>query len=330
MKSDELRNAFRERVPILEVFGKWVTEQVLIEVKELLGAGYSEYFFKVTPRHRVKDVEGFVEKSNRAGKSYTDPLKEITDQVGTRFVVLLHDHSQIVNRAIQAVPCWNLTMAKDIEDLRLSNPHHFDYESYHWTVSPKVAMEIEGSMVGPDVSCEIQVRTLLQHAYAELAHSTIYKPRTTAKPEVQRIMARGSALIETTDGVFQLVADEIEKACGKLDSLLQSATEWFSFKVQNGHSSPSGIAMRIADAYAEELALADWTVVRSFLDGKAWLPDVIRENKGKPLFDDPVIVLVFWVVSELRHEAVLRWPYDISMLRPIFAHLGIATDGCLD
>ena len=330
MNPEDLREAFRQRRPMLEAFGKWVTDRVVREVKEVLGASYSDYFFKVHPHHRVKDIEGFVEKSSRTGKGYLDPLREITDQVGTRFVVLLHDQSQIVNKAIQAVPEWNWIQAKDIEEVRSLDPHHFDYESYHWTVSPKVSMEIGGLMITPDTTCEIQVRTLLQHAYAELAHSTVYKPKTTARPEVKRIIARGAALIETTDGVFQRVADEIQKVSGKLDELLRGAAAWYASSVEAGQYPPSGAALRITDAYVEDLSQISWTDMQAYLDGKNWIVSVIVENRNRPLFDDPVIVLVFWLVSELRHDVASHWPFDISLLQPVFTKLGIAPEGHLD
>lgn len=330
MNPEELQKAFLERAPMLDAFGKWVTARVISEVKELMGASYSDYFFKVPPHHRVKVVEGFIEKALRPGKSYSDPLREITDQVGTRFVVLLHKESQIVNRAIRSVSEWNFTKAKDIEEIRLNNPHHFDYESYHWTVSPNVSLEIDGETISPDATCEIQVRTLLQHAYAELAHSTVYKPKTSAKPEVKRIIARGAALIETTDGVFQKVADEIKRASGKLDELLHKATEWYASHVLSGQYPPSGIALRIVDAYVEDLADIDWSSIQAYLEDKSWIAGAIQGNQNKLLFSDPVIPLVFWLVSDLRSDIVDRWPFDISLLQPVFTKLSISPGGDLD
>lgn len=330
MTAEELRDAFRKRRPMLEAFGKWVTQRVITEVKEQLGASYSDCFFKVTPRHRVKDVEGFVEKASRTGKSYIDPMTDITDQVGTRFVVLLHDYSQIVNKAIQSINEWDLTRAKDIEDIRLSNPHHFDYESYHWTVSPRVSMEIDGITIPQDTTCEIQVRTLLQHAYAELAHSTVYKPKTAARPEIKRIIARGAALIETTDGVFGDVAREISRVSGKLDELLRGSADWYALHVSPGKYPLSGMAMRITDAYVEELSTIDWAVIETYLENKGWIAEAIQAKKNSTMFDDPVILLVFWLVNEVQHEISARWPLELSLLQPVFTLLSISHGGHLD
>lgn len=324
MNPDDLREAFRQRMPMLAKFGEWVTNRVIAQVKEALSASYSETFFKVQPKHRVKDMEGFIEKASREGKGYKDPLKEITDQVGCRFVVLLHNQCDIVNKAIREIQEWDCTSAKDIEVMRTDNPHHFDYESYHWTVRLICSQNIEGFVITPDVTCEIQVRTLLQHAYAELAHSTVYKPQTSAKPQVKRIIARGAALIETTDGVFLRVVEEIEKVTGKIDELLRRCAEWYSEHLTQGSYPASPSALRIADAYVEELSGIEWARIEDFLKKRSWLAEAIKEKRDLPLFNDPVIVLVFWLVHEFEAQMPARWPLDLKLLQPVFTRLSIS------
>ena len=170
------------------------------------------------------------------------------------------------------------------------------------------------------------MRTLLQHAYAELAHSTVYKRKTAAKPSVQRIIARGAALIETTDCVFREVAARIAEASGSQDGLLASAAGWYAQFVEPGEYPPSGVAQRIADAYSEQLSGVAWTTIQGFLESKGWIPSAIKEERFRPLFSDPVIALVFWLVSELRLDVYESWPYDSSILRPVFTKLGIANE----
>src|SRR3546814_10997244 len=60
--------------------------------------------------------------------------------------------------------------------------------------------------------CEVQLRTLLQHAHSQLTHDTIYKPKTIASSHTKRFVARSMALIETVDDFFVQVMIEIEKA----------------------------------------------------------------------------------------------------------------------
>ena len=53
--------------------------------------------------------------------------------------------------------------------------------------------------------CEIQIKTILQHAYSELTHDTIYKPKVDATPKMRRTAAKSMALIEATNDYFQQV-----------------------------------------------------------------------------------------------------------------------------
>lgn len=326
MTPGELRDAFAKRIPILESYGKWVTDRVIIEVKKRLGKGYPKALFKIPPEHRVKDIDGLVEKASRPGKSYKAPLQEITDQVGTRFVVLLDRECKVLNEAIQSVQEWVYERAKDVEQIRAADPHHFDYESHHWVVRPKAELKLEDVTVPTDFTCEIQVRTLLQHAYAELAHATVYKPRTSAKPEIKRIVARGAALIETAGGVFSEVDHAISASSGKLDILLTQCCTWYVANVSEGEFLPSRYAFRIVDAYADLLTGIDWPQIEEFLRTKSWVAGVIKENIEKPLFNDPVITIAFWLVSELENDIIADWPHELSYLDPIFAKLNISTE----
>ncbi|MCC2018497.1 hypothetical protein QM121_09360 [Enterobacter hormaechei] len=52
------------------------------------------------------------------------------------------------------------------------------------------------------ICCEVQVRTLLQHAYAELVHDSVYKPVGIVPKSAERHIARSMALMETTDDLF--------------------------------------------------------------------------------------------------------------------------------
>src|SRR6185295_13366947 len=53
-------------------------------LKSLLDEGQINY---IKVEHRAKEVEHFREKITRPGKSYTDPLREVTDLCGVRIIV---------------------------------------------------------------------------------------------------------------------------------------------------------------------------------------------------------------------------------------------------
>ena len=84
----------------------------------------------------------------------------------------------------------------------------------------------EGISIPINTPCEVQIRTLLQHAHAELTHDAIYKSKKTIKPIVHRTVAKCMALIETTDDFFCDATNKLNSARAlelkiseKLDSL---------------------------------------------------------------------------------------------------------------
>src|SRR5690606_11585815 len=129
--------------------------------------------FKIDPSYRVKSPESVIEKLAR--KKYTNPHQEMTDLVGARFVVLLRSDIAVVDRAIINRSCWSVSKDRDYINEALSDPSVFDYQSMHYLVRNLEDRTIEGVHVPDGLTCEVQVRSLLQHAYAELVHDDIYK-----------------------------------------------------------------------------------------------------------------------------------------------------------
>jgi ppGpp synthetase/RelA/SpoT-type nucleotidyltranferase len=333
MTPEQATQRFVERVPMLSALGDYVVTEVKRAVEEVLTPGEKKGFFKIEPSARVKEPDSFREKITRKGKSYVDPLREITDQVGARFVVLLSEDVALVNRIIGGFREWKLTHARDVDEERRQNPYHFDYLSHHWVIELKEDKAFEGGTISAGVPCEIQVRTLLQHAYAELAHSTIYKPNLTAKPEVKRAIAKGAALVETTDGVFDEVARKIRDHFEEVTKHLRNADQWFRANVGDPDTSKANEvrSMRVLDTFCDVLAAAPWEKIERSFSTRAWMPEWLRSmGLTFEFYRHPCILLVFWLVAEFEQECADLWPIDLGILQPIFTQLGKSADGSLD
>jgi hypothetical protein len=79
----------------------------------------------------------------------------------------------------------------------------FGYRSVHLIAKPR-AMLISGSLAsatGVD-SFEIQVRSILEHSWAEIEHEVIYKAGTDFPSSVRRRFARLAGVLEMLDGEF--------------------------------------------------------------------------------------------------------------------------------
>ena len=89
MTESELERAFAERRSVLAALGEWVAEKITASLREALGSDEAvSKFLQLPVKARVKDTDSFLEKA-LIRKPKPNPLEEITDQVGVRFVVLL-------------------------------------------------------------------------------------------------------------------------------------------------------------------------------------------------------------------------------------------------
>lgn len=325
MNASEIRQKFQERVPILEEFGEYVVNSIKAALVERTGQKAAEKFFSIEPSYRVKDVEGFIEKTCREGKTYQDPLSEITDQVGARFIVLRFEQVDIVNQIVLGLEGLKRERARDMVEERDLNPHHFDYSSDHWVVWPEQEITIGRTTIPSNMACEVQVRTLLQHAYAELAHSTVYKPNLTADVKVVRAIARGAALIETTDKVFDEVGKMIEDVTRQFQSHLKGADHWCKkHSIEVEHDLDFPLTLRIIDSFSDVLSETEWEQIEEDLDSKPWLPSRLIAEATLPLHNREVIVLVYWLTMKLRENTSNHWPLDLTYLTPVYTALGIS------
>ena len=124
---------------------------------------------------------------------------------------------------LESQKCWTAVLSKDYQDEIEKKPKTFDYQSQHYEIRPKSNFESEGYAITTEMCCEVQIRTLLQHAYAELVHDSIYKPVGIVPHKAERQVARSMALMETTDELFcttmKLLADTNKPRNDFLDSL---------------------------------------------------------------------------------------------------------------
>jgi predicted RNase H-like nuclease/ppGpp synthetase/RelA/SpoT-type nucleotidyltranferase len=151
---------------------------------------------------RAKAVASFAEKANRAQGGrlvYPDPLHDIGDQLGIRVITYVRDDVE----AVAALLSEQLTVRDDRDFGELTaSQGRFGYASRHLQV------EIEGRMV------QVQLRTVLQHAWAEFEHDIRYKGTVPAEHanEFDRRFTLAAGLLELADQEFSAIRDRLRDA----------------------------------------------------------------------------------------------------------------------
>ncbi len=150
---------------------------------------------------RTKSVASFAAKADRTvdgQRLYTDPLAEITDQIGLRVITYIRDDVAAVANLL-----GNEMQLLDDRDMGLetASAGRWGYASRHLLVA----------MSGQQYPASIQVRTVLQHAWAEFEHEIRYKgtiPDEDA-PDLDRRFTLAAGLLELADSEFSAIRDRL-------------------------------------------------------------------------------------------------------------------------
>lgn len=169
---------------------------------------------------RIKDRTSFARKlANEAYPDY-DSFTDAHDVIGVRVITFHSSEIPQLKDALSGLFTVVRVIDKAAETAREGR---FGYASQHLIVSAKDEPWAAEDGASPKY-IEIQLRTVLQHAWAEFEHDVRYKNQQqpeTSSPEVQRAFTLAAGLIELADEQFDKIAGIIgtsgEEVEGALD-----------------------------------------------------------------------------------------------------------------
>ncbi|RJF97158.1 GTP pyrophosphokinase [Noviherbaspirillum saxi] len=326
MSDPSFENWLKENAASLEAWGAFVTAKIKAFVELDVGEDRYKSFFKIDPTYRVKEIASALKKQVK--KKYPDPRVAMTDLVGARFVVLVRTDIEIVERALLAYSGWSTSRDRHFRDEVIDHPELFDYQSVHYLVRATEGTEVNGLSIPDGLPCEIQIRTLLQHAYAELVHDNIYKPTVQVPSSAKRLVARSMALMETTDVMFCQALHELDQVTATVADLEQFANTLYAQICGKAANDVGSLeTMEFIEAYRDLFASCNRAELYDFL--QSGYAQRLRERSARPgLFTKPMSVLVYWLGREHIVELVERWNFPAYRrdLQLILADLGKAAD----
>lgn len=154
---------------------------------------------------RAKTLKSFLEKIRR--KKYEDPMKNIQDFAGIRVVCL---YARDVDR-IEAIVHDEFEMLEKVDKREEMGADQFGYLARHYIA--KLKLETSGARYEDlkDLVFELQVRTILQDAWAIIDHHLVYKHETEVPVHLKRKLRIIAGLFENADDQFNQIYQEINE-----------------------------------------------------------------------------------------------------------------------
>jgi len=280
----ETSKEYFQRKPKYEKLGINLTQALELFIKD-------EKINYLSISHRVKDESSFLEKINR--KKYEDVFEEIEDFCGIRIICFYQSDVDKISKIISK----EFTVLENEDKETLLQPDQFGYRSTHFIVKIK-----ENWLQAPNyrglenLKAEIQVRTILMHAWAEIQHKLAYKSETHIPDQFKRKFNRISAKLEEADEQFEELRNSITNYKVQLDEImteldnitpielnLDSMQTFLDSKFPEKNKSIEDTRDLVDDFIKHDVTIND--LIQGYERVKEYLPEIEKEayeNKPKP------------------------------------------------
>jgi len=180
-------------------------EQLCAEVEYILRKRITDQAIETSAiTSRAKTLNSFLEKLQR--KQYDRPFDELTDLAGVRVVCLYRSDIAKVADIIRS----EFAIAEDVDKLDELRVDQFGYGARHFIV--RLGKTSSGARYDAlkQLPCEVQVRTVVQDAWAIIQHHMVYKRESQVPKQLQRKLNSLAGLFETVDDQFERIREERE------------------------------------------------------------------------------------------------------------------------
>ncbi|MBO4765583.1 MAG: hypothetical protein J5508_07765 [Bacteroidales bacterium] len=200
--SQAILEEYRSNLPLF----KKTSKEALESIKEKLAQAD---VVVAALESRVKTENSLAGKLELKGSKYAT-LKDITDIVGVRVITFYIDDVDKVASAVERL--WEIDWENSVDKRRLHQIDSFGYMSLHYICH------------APDspYRFEIQIRTLLQHAWANMNHDTGYKSGVEIPRDYLRNMNRLAGMLELADEQFSRIRTELTDYRRRVHALVAS------------------------------------------------------------------------------------------------------------
>lgn len=206
---------YREMLPVLRKLSSVVTD--------LLHKCLDEANILVTAvESRVKGESSLAGKLELKGYKYKS-ITDVTDLVGARVITFYSD--EVDKIAAMAEKLFDVDWTESVDKRKLLGKESFGYMSLHYICTVPKSVFFDSQM--PQLNAirfELQMRTTLQHVWANMNHDTGYKSGVEIPSEYGRRLVRLAGLLELADDESSRLRREINDYRRKVEKLVKDGS----------------------------------------------------------------------------------------------------------
>ena len=210
-----LLEEFREELPVFERLKDLVVNNLreCLQRNNLLVQGVEA---------RVKTEESLAGKLQLKGQKYK-VLDDITDIVGARVITFYCDEVDKIAALVEDL--FDVDWDNSVDKRKLLGNDTFGYMSLHFICRlPKSLVDDATCPELNEIRFEVQMRTALQHVWANMNHDTGYKSGVEVPKEYIRSLSRLAGLLELADEEFSRIRRDLTDYRRKVEKLVRDGS----------------------------------------------------------------------------------------------------------
>ena len=272
MHCEMILDDYREKVPVFQKLQTVVMDLVqnCLNENNILVAGMDS---------RIKSEKSLIGKLELKGYKYRT-LDDITDILGIRIITFYSDEVDIISALAEQL--FSIDWDNSVDKRKMLEIDRFGYMSLHYICRlPETLYHDPDLPELNQIRFELQMRSTLQHVWANMYHDMGYKSDVEIPVEYQRNMSRLAGMLELADEQFSRIRKDISDYRRKVQSLVASGN--FDEVPLNGDTFRSFLALHPFKRLIDKMATINQAEV--FEDSLMPYYNVLRSLNMKTIGD---------------------------------------------